>query len=353
MKKPKLLAKLKRPEASKPPIDDSPARVTNETVSHHRDAMLSKGRQFKYPFHRSKHRVAVISILVVAAALILLGSFTGLQLYRWQSTSDFTRSVTSVLPFPVAKVNGSYTSYESYLFELGSSLHWQEKYGTTDLKSPDGKRQIDYLKRSALDKAMTNTSARTMARKNNVSVNDKEIDDVVARIKASGGDLGQILGESFDFTEAELRRYIKDNILRQKVARSLDKEAPVRAEKLLAQIRGGQAFAEVAKTSSEDLETKQLGGDIGVVERGRANLPQEVSEKIFQLKAGEVSDVIKTSSDYFIISVTEKVDENRAKVSIIRVKVKDMIQYLKEYRDKKKASEFIKLQQSSTQEQVQ
>lgn len=329
----------------KPEISDPSERVTNESVSKHRDEVLSVGRRFKYPFAHSKHRVAIISVGVVIAAVLLLGVTTGLQLYKWQNTSNFTRSVTAILPFPVARVNGAFTPYESYLFELGSSIHWQEKYGTTDLKSPDGKRQIDYLKRSALDKAMTNTIAKTLAKENKISVEDSEIDAVVARIKASGGDLNQILGESFDFTEAELRRYIKDNILRQKVAQKLDKEAPVRADQVLAEIKAGKAFSDAAKDSSEDLETKQYGGDIGVVEKGRASLPTEVSEKIFQLQPGQVSDVIATSSDYFIVTVTEKVDENRARVSLIRIKVKDMAEYLKEYREQKKVREYIRIGQ--------
>lgn len=351
MKKPKqMLNKLKRHKNPETVAIQTEQRVTNDTVSRHRDEVLSKGRQFKYPFQHSKHRVAIISIIVVAVALGLLGSYTGLQLYRWQDTSDFTKGVTGILPFPVAKVNNSHTSYESYLFELSSSLHWQEKYGTTDLKSPDGKRQIEYLKRSALDKAMTNSIARSLAKQHKLSVSNKEVDDVVARIKASGGDLSQILGESFDFTESELRRYIKDNILRQRVARELDKDAPKRAAVVLGEITAGKPFADAARSSSEDLETKQLGGDVGVVERGRANLPPEVAEKVFQLAPGQVSDVIKTSSDYFIVTVTEKVDENRAKVSIIRIKVKDMTQYLKEYREQNKVKEYIKLQQSTTEQ---
>lgn len=349
MKKPKALAKLQR--KSKTPVAPVAGRVTNDNVSHHRDEVLSKGRRFKYPFHRSKHRVAIISIIVVIAAVGILSAFTGLQLYRWQSTSDFTHSVTSVLPFPVAKVNGSYVSYEGYLFELTSSLHWQEKYGTTDLRSPDGQRQIEYLKRSALDKALTNTIAHTLAKQNNITVSAEEVDEVVARIKSNGGDLSQILGESFNFTESELRRYITDNILRQKVAKQLDKNAPVRAERVLKEIKAGKPFADAAREYSEDLETKQIAGDIGVVEKNRANLPQEVSEAIFKLNAGEVSDVISTPSDYFIVTVSEKVDENRAKVSIIRIKVKDMNQYLKEYRGQNKVSEYIELKDTSQDQQ--
>jgi hypothetical protein len=349
MKKPKALAKLQKKNVEPQHAEEDSRRVTNDSVSHHREEILSKGRRFKYPFHRSKHRVAIISIIVVVAAVAFLSLFTGLQLYKLQSTSDFTHSVTSILPFPVAKVNGHFVSYESYLFELNSSIHWQEKYGTTDLRSPDGRRQVDFLKRSALDKAEANTIAHTLAKNNKITVSDQEIDQVVARIKSSGGDLGQILGESFNFTESDLRRYIKDNILRQKVARELDKDAPKRAEKILGEIKAGKSFADAAKESSEDLETKQIAGDIGVVEKTKANLPPEVSAAIFKLDTGQVSDVIKTASDYFIVTVNEKIDENRAKVSIIRIKVKDMNQYLKDYRDQKKVSEYIKLESDTSQ----
>lgn len=351
VKKFRIPSKLKRTKKAKPTVDKDAAsgRVTSDNVSEHRDAVLGKARRFKYPFARSKHRVALTSIAMVILALLILGTFTGLRLYRWQDTNDFTYRTTQLLPFPVAKVDGSYVSYESYLFELRSSVHWQEKYGTTDLRSPDGRRQIDYLKRSALEKAHTNTIAHTLASKNDVKVSDKEVDSVVGRIKASGGNLEQILGESFNFTEGELRRYISDNILRRKVAKKLDTQAPQKAAQVLQQVRSGKPFADAAKESSDDLETKSLGGDIGVVEKGRANVPEEVAEKIFQMKAGEVSDVIATPSDYFIVQATEKVDENRVRLSIIRIKVKDMTQYLQEYRDQKKVNEYIKLPEISAQ----
>ncbi len=80
-----------------------------------------------------------------------------------------------------------------------------------------------------------------------------------------------------------------------------------------------------------------------MVGRDHANIPTEVADKLFQLKQGEVSDVISTSSDYFIVSATEKIDENRMRVALIRIKAKDMSEYLKEYRSQKKVSEYIKL----------
>jgi hypothetical protein len=194
----KFKRSTKKVEETQP---DNASRVTNDTVSHHRDEVLSRGRKFKYPFQHSKHRIVIVSVGISVLALFVLSTITGLQLYGRQSVSDFTYSVTQIIPFPVAKVNGETTSYESYLFELNSSLHWQEKYGTTDLKSPDGKRQIEFLKRSALDKAMTNTIAHGFAKKEGVEVSSEEIKLIVDRIKSSGGNLEQILGESFDFNE--------------------------------------------------------------------------------------------------------------------------------------------------------
>lgn len=349
MKKPNLLHK-RSPET--PVAEDTGGdRVTNDTVSHHREEILSKGRQFKYPFHRSKHRIAVISVALVVVAVLFLSVFMGLELYRWQSTSEFTTNVTKIFPFPVARVNGSFTLYESYLFELNSSLHWQQKYGTTDLHSPDGKREIDYLKRSALNKAMTNTIAHKMAREHKISVSDSQVDAIVVQIKAGGGNLKQILGEQFDFTESDLRRYIRDSLLRQKVSQVLDAAAPKRAAAILKQIRGGKSFSQAASDSSEDLETKQLGGDIGVVEKGHANLPTEVADTLFTLKQGEVSNVIKTSSDYYILTVTQKVDQTHVKAAMIQVKIKSMNDYLAQYQAQKKVKEYIKLNTVSTVDQ--
>ncbi len=130
-------------------------------------------------------------------------------MYRRQSTGIFTYRVTQILPFPVATVDGSRVSYESYLFELRSSLHWQEKYGTTDIKSPDGERQVEFIKRQALDKTLANAIAVQLAKQNDISVDDKAVDAAVDRVRLVGGDLQTILADQYGFGEAEFRRLKK------------------------------------------------------------------------------------------------------------------------------------------------
>lgn len=339
-----LPAKLKT--VKKQPVVDNrpktPEQVTTDSVSKHRDEVLNKGRKFKYPFQHSKHRVAFTSVAVVLTSLIVLSLFTGYQLYRRQSTSEFTAQVTRIIPFPAAKVNGNFTSYESYLFELRPSLYWLEQYGTTDLQSPDGKRQIDHYKKVSLDRAMTNTIASDLAKQNNITVEESEIDAAVNRVESLGGNLDQVIAEAYNYDVKDFRRLKREAILRLKVAKALDKEAPKEAQRVLAEIKAGKSFEDAAKESSDDLESKLLGGDLGVVEKGKAKLRDEVSEVAFTLQPGQVSDVIETENgDYYIVKVTEKPNENNVKLSIIQIKVKDMDQYLKEYEKAGKVKRYI------------
>lgn len=329
---------------------ENPGVVTNDTVSKHRDEVLSKARKFKYPFYRSKHRVALTSVTLVLLALAILGTVTSWRLYVSKDTSEFTYRVTQIIPFPVARVDGSFTSYESYLFQLRHNVYWLEQFGTTDLRSPDGQRQIDYLKRLALDKAEETTIAKKFAKANGIKVSDEEIDAVVAQVSTSGGDLESILKEQYNLTESEYRRLTKDEILKAKVAKALDEEAPKKAKKVLGEIVAGKDFSKVARQYSDDEETKQLGGEFGVVEKGRANLPNEVADQVFKLKKGQVSEVIETPTDYYIVKVTDTVDKNRVKISIIRIGVKDISTFLEGYREDEKVKEYIELKEAESKE---
>jgi len=62
-------------------------------------------------------------------------------------------------------------------------------------------------------------------------------------------------------------------------------------------------FAELARKYSEDLGTKANGGDIGFFER--RSMLKELEEAAFNLKKGQVSDVITTNFGYAILKVTE------------------------------------------------
>ena len=63
-------------------------------------------------------------------------------------------------------------------------------------------------------------------------------------------------------------------------------------------------FADLAKAVSEDLETKEKGGDLGMVER--LALPGAFADMLFALKPGEVTQPVETPMGWFIGTVSEK-----------------------------------------------
>lgn len=79
------------------------------------------------------------------------------------------------------------------------------------------------------------------------------------------------------------------------------KRAKAKADSLLAEIRKGGDFEQIAKRESMDLASKPTGGDLGWNRRG-AMVP-EFERVMFALNPGQVSPVVETAFGYHIIRV--------------------------------------------------
>src|SRR5580704_10925300 len=78
--------------------------------------------------------------------------------------------------------------------------------------------------------------------------------------------------------------------------------AEAKAKGLLDQIHKGATFEEVAKKNSDGPSASQ-GGDLGYFERGK--LSKELEDRTFAMKAGDVTDVIRTKQGFVILKVAE------------------------------------------------
>ena len=86
-----------------------------------------------------------------------------------------------------------------------------------------------------------------------------------------------------------------------------DEQARRKAETLLARIRQGEDFAQLAQNYSEDPQTLGTGGDLGFVPQSaldRAN--PELRKLVLSIPIGQVSGVIKTQEGYRIFKVLAK-----------------------------------------------
>jgi parvulin-like peptidyl-prolyl isomerase len=120
--------------------------------------------------------------------------------------------------------------------------------------------------------------------------------------------LGKHVGSKLKVTEEELNKFYQDNRdnfkTDQKVAaRVILLKTEVDAEKVLTRIRRGEDFGQLAKEFSLDLPTAEKGGSMGIVEKKKV-FP-EIGEVLFSLKAGEISEVVKTKYGYNVFMVDE------------------------------------------------
>lgn len=97
------------------------------------------------------------------------------------------------------------------------------------------------------------------------------------------------------------------------------KAALAEAEALLKEIRGGKPLAEVAKASSDDLGSKEQGGDLGWLERGANDAAFD--EALFKLEANAISEPVLGANGYHLIQLREIRPERRREFAEARAEL--------------------------------
>jgi foldase protein PrsA len=347
----KLLNKIhKRKKAPIVAEQQSSMRITNETVAEHRERILAGGRKFKYPLQTPKHRIVLVTVLlVVLTVATFFGVFTW-SLYIGQNTSQFTQRLTQVLPYPVASVDGRQVRFSDYLLELRSALHYLSTKESVNFKSEDGKRQLEYQKRLALNKAIENEYVSKLASQQGVSVSDREVNSFVAQ-EINNNQLGvseqvfkQVIRDYYDWSFDEYKASVKNQLLRKKVVAKLDVVGRQRASDALAAIAGGKDFTEEVKAVSDDPVAKSSGGDVGTISKNSDD-PNGLIAVAKSMKPGGVSGVIEGTDGFYIVKLIDSKDNtiHFAKLFIAYTTFQKQFAQLKK---DSKIQEYIKVTES-------
>ena len=95
------------------------------------------------------------------------------------------------------------------------------------------------------------------------------------------------------------------------------------AKAVLAQLRGGAPFSELAKKHSVVASTRESGGVMGTVERGQ--LDRNLEEVAFSMPIGQASEPVSTPQGWQIIRVTEKAGASEAKLEDVKDDVEQFL----------------------------
>jgi peptidyl-prolyl cis-trans isomerase SurA len=159
-----------------------------------------------------------------------------------------------------------------------------------------------------------------------IQITDKEIQDYYNQHKA---DLEQ--PESVDLSEILISTGTSNVSVDPNTPPPPDDPAKVtaaeeKANQLLASIKGGAKFDDVAKKSS-DGPTADTGGELGQFKRG--TLAKELEDLTFAMKPGEVSNVIRTRQGFVILKVNEHTQAGMVPLAQVKERIQEAIYYEK------------------------
>lgn len=118
------------------------------------------------------------------------------------------------------------------------------------------------------------------------------------------------------------------------------------AQEILAKIKGGAEFGRMARMYSNDTMA-EFDGDYGWIDPKTLN--EDLSKLAFNLKAGEVSDVIELGSSYYILYAEEKKPAVTASLDTVRDDIRKKLEeeerqvHERRWLDGLRAKSYIKL----------
>jgi hypothetical protein len=287
-------------------------RITNETVADHREEVLSSARKYIYPLQHSKHSVVRISLSLLAVVILGFFAVTGLELYKFRTTSGFMYDVTRIIPFPVAKVGRSWISYDAYLFELRHNMHYYQTQQQADFTTKDGQVQLTRLRQQAMAQVIQDAYVKQLAAQHHVTVSGQAVDNEISLLKvenrlgSSNQGFNTALQQYFGWNVTDLKRELAQELLQQAVVARLDTATNARAQSALQQLAGGANFATLASQVSDDAATKTNGGQYpDAITINDGDLPPALTAELFELKPGQVSAIINTGYTLDIVKVLD------------------------------------------------
>jgi len=347
----KILKKIKhkrQQKAQEGALPSSVPNITDKTVEQHREEVLSSARKYIYPLQHSKHKIVLWTTTILLSLLVVFISYCTIALYRYQTTSAFMYRVTQIVPFPIARQGGTLVAYENYLFEVRRYMHFYERQQKLDFSSQSGKDQLADYKKRALQKVIDDAYVKKLAEKNKITVSNQEIEDEITLLRNQGrlGNSDQVLEtvleEFYGWSRNDLKRSLKDQIIKRKLQAKLDTAATEKSNAAINELKAGAKFEDVAKKYSDD-PSKEKGGEYGfTINKANSDLPTQVLAALLQLKPGEYSAVVNTGYSLEIVKVIDKKDDSITAAHIV-FNLKPLTSAIDDAKDKSPTRAYIKL----------
>ena len=322
------------------------AKITNTTLEEQRKEILNKGKKFKYPVQYSKNRL-VGNALIIALVILITGSgLLWYQLYQAQNTGEFIYRFTTVIPFPVANVDGENALYRDYLMEYRANMQIANAK-KDEIEGASNTKALSTLnKTKAMKNVISNAYAQKKARELGITVSEKEISEVFdAQRKTQNTELTEtalykIAADNYGLSPNEYRRmFIELPLLRRKVMAQIDKNAENLKNEVSKYLsENSNNFSSAANKFGDKVEYSKPGKVRKInIDGGRAKASAN-------LKVGGVSEpfISNAGDGYYIVKLIEK-NDNEVSYESIKIKFTEFNKQIEKLEKEGKIKKYIKV----------
>ncbi len=250
--------------------------------------------------------LALVALYLIAAAIIARAAFAQLP------PTPNLRTAVRFVPLPAIRVDQSFIWMNEYLERssyIDSFIKKTDQSNVTPEKTRD--QVVDYLVETRL--------IDQLAKQQRVSVRGSDITaayDQLAKQPGVGGaeQIEQVLRELYGMTPTAFKRLLGEQLLRERVEQQVFLHVKSRhilvateadANRIVDEIKGGQAFEAEAQQFSQDGKTRDDGGSLGFVGRG-SGLPKPLEDAVFALNPDDLPIIAKSDLGFHVVDTMER-----------------------------------------------
>ena len=314
-----------------------PKRITNDTVAQHREKVLAAGRKHKYPIQYTKRRLVWITMLVSVVILIVFTALGWAQLYVWKDTSDIAYRITKILPLPVANIDGENAEYSDYLLYHRSSLAVLQSQGQADQKD-----KVKFYQNQSIDKALEVAYAKKLARENNITVDDKKLQDLIKKqqesSKLSQSAYESVVKDNLHWSMDELKTAMKYTLLKQEVSFKIDKTANSLVSDIKKRLQEGKSLKDITTEMGDKVQS------VFYLSVSTDNSDGGLTKAAMSLTKGKISGPIKTlSGDGYYFVTLNNIEGNTVNYSYVKIPLTEFNNQFNYLKNNNKVKYFISI----------
>ena len=223
---------------------------------------------------------------------------------------------------PVAAlVNGTPISLEVYKHQV-SRYEASMVAAGEDLDQPEGKEAAAQGRQWVLNLMIEQVLIEQAAAEEGVTVTDEELQATIDSLREEIGDEDfNAWLEKEGISLEQMRERLRSDMIATKMANRIAESVPEtadhvharhillatreEAERILNQLEAGGDFATLAREYSNDISTRDVGGDLGFFPPGILT-SDSVETVAFALQPGQTSDVVESELGFHVVQVVER-----------------------------------------------